>query len=101
MKKWIVVLMALMMVPIANSSKLSRYMNKMDAQAQAQQQEIQAQQRQEWQQDMNFKDLDFRLDRRYFDDQGQSCRAYVFRARSNPYRHGTYTVCEERWGRRR
>ncbi len=35
-------------------------------------------------QDMNFPDFDFRFDRRYMDDSGQSCRDYVFRSRSNP-----------------
>ena len=74
---------------VAYASKLSRYMDKVDAEQQAQQQR-------EWQQDMNFPDLAFRLDRRFIDDQGQRCRAYVFRARSNPYRHGQYIVCDER-----
>lgn len=71
------------------ASKLSKYLKKMDA-------EEKARQEQEWRNDMNFADLSFRLDKRYTDERGQTCRDYQFRARSNPYRHGYYTVCEER-----
>lgn len=55
----------------------------------------QEQEAREWQQDMNFGDLVFRLERRYRNEGGEVCRDYIFRARSNPYRHGSYTVCDE------
>ena len=56
----------------------------------------QERQAQEWRQDMNFNDFAFRLEKRYADNCGQNCRDYEFRARSNPFRHGYYTVCDER-----
>ncbi|MGQ3889174.1 hypothetical protein ACQUW5_09110 [Legionella sp. CNM-1927-20] len=92
MVKKIVFLMAFLatlFVSIGYASKLSKYLNKMDAQDRARQER-------EWQQDMNFNDFAFRLDKRYRDERGQYCRDYIFRARSNPYRHGYYTVCDER-----
>ena len=87
--KIILLLVASLCVSPAYSSKLSKYLNKVDAESRAQQQR-------EWQQDMNFADLDFRLDRHFSDETGQQCREYMFRARSNPYRHGPYIVCDER-----
>ncbi|CDZ76286.1 hypothetical protein BN59_00553 [Legionella massiliensis] len=90
MKKLYILLFAsLCLVSLGYASKLSKYMHKADAQDQARQQ-------QEWRRDMDFNDLAFRLVRRYTDDHGQRCRDYEFRARSNPYRHGYYTVCDER-----
>jgi hypothetical protein len=89
MKKIITLIVALMFLSVAHGSKLGKFIHKL-------QEKQKAQQQREWQQDMNFSDFDFRLDRHYSDDSGQSCRDYVFRARSNPYRHGRYTVCEER-----
>lgn len=78
-----------MFLSVGYASKLSKFLNNMEA-------EDKARQQREWQQDMNFNDFAFRLDRRYTDDHGQQCRDYVFRSRSNPYRHGYYTVCDER-----
>ena len=89
MKKTVLMLMISLCLSSAFASKLSQYLNKIDEKDKA------AQQR-EWQQDMNFSDMSFRYDTRYTNDRGQKCRAYVFRSRSNPYRHGTYTVCDDR-----
>lgn len=88
-QKIIVLLMLLFCVNGAYSSRLSKFLNKMDA-------EQKQRDAQEWQQDMNFADFVFRLQRRYVDERGEACRDYEFRARSNPYRHGYYTVCDER-----
>lgn len=79
----------MLVVYTADASKLSRYLNKVDN-------EERARQEREWREDMNFADFSFRLDRRYVDNRGQRCRDYVFRSRSNPYRHGFYSVCDER-----
>lgn len=76
-------------LPTVHASKLSKFLNKMEEKERARQER-------EWQQDMNFADFAFRLDKRYMDDQGQNCRDYIFRARSNPYRHGYFTVCDDR-----
>ena len=89
MKKLIVLLIVSLCFSVAHASKLSKYMNKMDAEEKAEQQR-------EWREDMDFGDLSFRLERRYMDDRGQRCRDYIFRARSNPYRHGNYVICDER-----
>lgn len=87
MKKILFILLVSLSFSTSYASKLSKYIKKSEARNHAQQQR-------EWQQDMNFADLDFRFDRRYIDENKQSCREYVFRARSNPYRSGRYTVCE-------
>ena len=89
MKKIILIIFATMFVSVTHGSKLSKFLHNMNEKQRAQQQR-------EWQQDMNFADLDLRLDRRYQGNNGQSCRDYVFRARSNPFRYGRYTVCDER-----
>ncbi|KTD19539.1 hypothetical protein [Legionella londiniensis] len=89
MKKIILLLVVSLCFPLAHASKLSKFLNKLDAEEQAQRQR-------EWREDMNFNDLSFRLERRFGDQFGQQCREYEFRSRSNPYRHGHYTVCEER-----
>jgi hypothetical protein len=89
MKKLILLLLTVMLFSTGYASKVSKFFNKMDANDRARQER-------EWQQDMNFPDFAFRLDKRYVDDRGQRCRDYVFRSRSNPYRHGYYTVCDER-----
>lgn len=87
MKKISVLLCVFLCVSTGYSSKLSTFLNKVD-------EDQKRQEAQELQQDMNFGDFSFRLQKRYVDDQGQHCRDYEFRARSNPYRHGYYTVCE-------
>lgn len=89
MKKIAFFFLIMMLLSVGYASKLSKFFNKMEAQEQARQER-------EWAQDMNFNDFVFRLEKRYTDDQGQQCRDYDFRARSNPYRHGYYTVCDER-----
>jgi|GEM_PF-5299826 len=89
MKKIISLLLISLCFSVAYGSKLSKYLNKLDAEEKARMQH-------EWQQDMNFADMSFRLDRRYVRGQGDNCRDYVFRSRSNPYRSGAYTVCDER-----
>ncbi|KTD62261.1 hypothetical protein [Legionella spiritensis] len=85
----IIILSSLVLLSTAKASKLSRYFNK-------QEEKNRAEQQREVQQDMNFSDFSFRLEKRYTDERGERCRDYVFRSRSNPYRHGYYTVCEER-----
>lgn len=71
------------------ASKLSHYLHKQEAKDQAQQE-------QEVRSDMNFADFNFRLSKRYVNERGERCRDYEARSRSNPYRHGYYTVCDER-----
>lgn len=96
MKKVILILLVSLCTSNVYTSKLSKYLNKMDdkqKQQAAQQRQMEAQ---EMQQDMNFADFSFRLQQRYIDNQGQRCRDYEFRARSNPYKHGYMTVCDER-----
>lgn len=89
MKKTLILTLIMLLVPLTHASKLSAYLKKADEKNRAQEQ-------MEVQQDMNFPDFSFRLDKRYTDEQGQRCRDYVFRSRSNPYRHGYFTVCDER-----
>jgi tyrosyl-tRNA synthetase len=84
----VILLISLCCVP-GYTSKLSKFLNKMDN-------EQKQRDAQEWQQDMNFGDFVFRLQQRYTDNHGQRCRDYEFRGRSNPYKHGYYTVCDDR-----
>jgi hypothetical protein len=88
MRKIIVLLLLSSFFSVGYASKLSQFFKNMEK-------EDKARQEKEWQQDMNFGDFSFRLEKRYTDDRGQQCRDYKFRSRSNPYRHGYYTVCEE------
>lgn len=76
-------------IPMGHASKLSRFIEKSNERDRVREENLQRQ-------DMNFADFAFRLDKRYIDNRNQKCRDYVFRSRSNPYRHGFYTVCEER-----
>ncbi|KTD31356.1 hypothetical protein [Legionella israelensis] len=71
------------------ASKLSRFFHEHKERERAREQ-------QQLRQDMNFADFSFRFEKRYVDERGEQCRDYVFRSRSNPYRHGYFTVCEER-----
>lgn len=87
-KKIILFLFLSFCVASGYSSKLSKFLNKMEDDQKQQQAE-------ELRQDMNFADFSFRLQQRYV-DHGQHCRDYEFRARSNPYRHGYFTVCDDR-----
>ncbi|CZG85681.1 TPA: hypothetical protein JBE46_12500 [Legionella pneumophila subsp. pneumophila] len=89
MKKIMVFVLLTVVCSAGFSSKLSKFLNKMDA-------EQKQRDAQELQQDMNFGDYAFRLKERYVDDRGQRCREYEFRGRSNPYRHGYFTVCDDR-----
>lgn len=89
MKKFLLLLAVSLCLSVSHASKLSKYLNKVD-------ENDRAQQEREWREDMNFADFSFRLDKRYTDGRGQRCRDYVFRSRSNPYRHGFYSVCDER-----
>lgn len=88
MKKLILILLISSFFSISYASKLSKFFKDMDKQDRERQE-------QEWRQDMNFNDFSFRLAKRYVDDRGQKCRDYEFRARSNPFRHGYYTICDE------
>ena len=89
MKKLLSVFLISLLFSTAHASKLSKFFKDMDRKDRERQE-------QEWRQDMNFNDLSFRLEKRYVDNRGQKCRDYEFRARSNPFRHGYYTVCDER-----
>lgn len=89
MKKILLLLIVSLCFSPGYASKLSKYLNKVDANERAMQER-------EWREDMNFADFSFRLDKRYIDGRGQRCRDYIFRSRSNPYRHGFYSVCDER-----
>ena len=89
MKKFLFLLAINLCLSVSHASKFSKYLNKVD-------ENDRAQQEREWREDMNFADFSFRLDKRYTDGRGQRCRDYVFRSRTNPYRHGFYSVCDER-----
>ena len=89
MKKFLFLLAISLCLSVSHASKFSKYLNKVD-------ENDRAQQEREWREDMNFADFSFRLDKRYTDGRGQRCRDYVFRSRTNPYRHGFYSVCDER-----
>lgn len=87
MKKFIVcLLMGLMISSVADASKLSHWFNKQNQK----QQQRKAEQRAR---DLNFADNAYRLQRGYVDHSNERCRVYDFRSHSNPYKHGTYTVC--------
>lgn len=89
MKRLIILTAIMFMASTVTASKLSHYIDKVNARDRAAQQ-------QETQQDMNFADFSFRLDSRYVSDDGERCRDYSLRSRTNPFKHGTYTVCDER-----
>lgn len=89
MKKIIVILLVSLCVSTGYASKLSKFLNKID-------EDQKNQQAQELRQDMSFNDFAFRLKERYVDNHGQHCRDYEFRGRSNPYKHGYFTVCDDR-----
>lgn len=63
MKKIIVFVLLTVVCSAGFTSKLSKFLNKMDA-------EQKQRDAQEWQQDMNFGDYAFRLKERYVDDRG-------------------------------
>ena len=87
MNRIICVIVCTLLISISHASRLSRFLENAGK-------EDQARQEREWREDMNFADFAFRLERRYVDDRGQNCRDYVFRARSNPFRAGAYTICD-------
>jgi hypothetical protein len=89
MQKIIFMLVLSLFLALSHASKLSKFLNEMDK-------KDQERHVRELQQDMDFKDFVFRLEKRYVDEHGAQCRDYEFRARSNPFRHGYYTVCDER-----
>lgn len=86
-KKIIVILLMSLCISVGYSSKLSKFLNKLD-------EEQKQRDAREWQQDMNFGDFVFRLQKRYSNERGRHCRDYEFRSRSNPFRHGYYSVCD-------
>lgn len=90
MKKIIILLIILMSVSTVYGSKFSAYLRKHEAREQSRQ-------TLELQQDMNFKDFVFSFQRRFVNEQGQRCRDYIARSRTNPYRHAQYRVCDERF----
>jgi hypothetical protein len=88
MKKIIIILLISSFFSMSYASKLSKFLEDMDKRDRQRQE-------QERRQDMNFNDFSFRLVKRYVSNQGQNCRDYEFRSRSNPFLHGYYTVCNE------
>lgn len=96
MKKIILLLAIVGFASVAHASKLSHYIQKQKdrerARVEADDARLQAQVRQ----DTNFADFAFRFEKSYVDNNGQQCRDYIIRSRSNPFRHGYYTVCDER-----
>ncbi len=89
MKKIILLMLCSLFALTCYSSKLSRYLKRMD-------EKQQMQERMDYEQDTNFADYSFRLVKRYVDEQGSRCRDYDMRSHNNPYRHGYYTICDER-----
>lgn len=88
MRKYaLIILFTFILIPL-HASKLSHFLHKHHEREKAREQK-------EFQQDMNFSDYSFRLERRYTERNGEQCRVYQFRSRSNPYRHGKFSVCEE------
>lgn len=96
MKKIVVILLVSLCIGTGYASKLSKFLDKMDSDQKQQAAQQRQREAQEMQRDMNFADFAFRLQQRYTDNRGQRCRDYEFRARSNPYKHGYLTVCDER-----
>jgi hypothetical protein len=87
MKKLLVVLLIGLGISVSQASKLSRFIHKENERERA----AQARQLRE---DMDFSDLDFRLQRHYTGQNGERCRLYSFRSHKNPYKHGDYSVCD-------
>lgn len=88
MKKIAILLVSILCVSLANASKLSEFLRKSEERDRVR---VETTMRQ----DMNFADFSFRLNRNFRDDRsGENCRDYEFRSKSNPYKHGYYTICE-------
>jgi hypothetical protein len=87
MKKTAVLLMGLLCVSMTHASRLSEHFRKANERERIERENA-------WRQDMNFADFSFRLEKSYIDERGEKCRDYVFRSKSNPYKHGFYTVCD-------
>lgn len=90
MKKIFFILILSFIASVSYASKLSHYIHKHNDREKARQ-------HQELQQDMDFSDFSFQLEKRYIDDRGERCRDYRFRSRNTPFRHGYLTVCNERY----
>jgi hypothetical protein len=81
----IVILSTLFILPIAEASQLSHWLEKQEQKSQQREAEQRAK-------DLDFGDYDFRLQ----PNDGtspQNCRNYTFRAHKDPYKHGTFSVC--------
>lgn len=89
MKKIALLLLVIFCMPVSNASKLSHHIHKMHEKERRRDEDLRRQ-------DMNFADFTFRSDRNYINDRNENCRDYSFRSRSNPYKRGFYTVCDER-----
>lgn len=96
MKNAALALLILFFAPTGYASKLSHHIHKMEERERVREERERSQDADLMRQDMNFPDFSFRSDRKYINDRNERCRDYVFRSRSNPYRHGFYTVCDER-----
>lgn len=82
-------LMGICCLNVANASKLSKYLNKIEAKEKARKER-------HIKEDMNFSNFSFRFKRQFTDRNGHHCREYDVRSKSNPYRFGEYIVCDER-----
>ncbi|WP_133130166.1 hypothetical protein [Legionella yabuuchiae] len=89
MKKLVLLVLAMGLITTTHASKLSDFFNKMEARDKARKE-------QEIKQDMNFSDFAYKYERRFTNAEGESCREYIFRSRSNPYLHGRHTICNGR-----
>lgn len=89
MNKAIVIFLSFLVVTSVHASKLSKFFNDMDARENARVER-------ERKEDLNFSDYAFKLDKRYQSPQGDSCREYVARSRSNPFKSGRYIICNGR-----
>lgn len=88
-KNILVLIFCFLSIHNSYASKLSRFLEKHAAR-------VEEREAREYQEDTNFADMVFRLRNRYTNDHGDHCRDYVGRSRSNPYRQGYFTVCDER-----
>ena len=89
MNKLVVIFLSILVVTSVHASKLSKFLNDMDARENARVER-------ERKEDLNFSDYAFKLDRRFQGSHGDSCREYVARSRSNPFKSGRYIICDGR-----
>lgn len=87
MKKLAIILMGILCISTTEASRLTAHFKR-------EKERERVEEANTWRQDMNFPDFTFRLEKRYIDERGEKCRDYVFRSKSDAFRHGYYTVCD-------